>query len=982
MKFPNLAIGVLSIILQAPLFATTQAVPGPYFPDPVYIQLKSHNFSTETIDEVYDIGFRGFRRGMYWNAVETEKGVYDFSAWQKEFDHAKAKGMRICVSLFGGNPLYEDDGKGGIQTEAGRKGFANFSAAAAEHFKDYPIIWEIWNEPNVRSFWRKDGKHNSEPYADEYTALVIETTKTIHKKVPDAFVIAGSVSNYWQPSYEWTEYCFQKGILDCGIQGWSVHPYGVKTPEEFAVGHTITRDLLQKYGKPNLLMFDTERGFSIKQHIGGGEIPSEGWSGGSADKAHVYQAWHYVRQYMMDQMYGIRATVWYQWDGDKFGIKPGFKVPVEDAAKAMHEQLSGYKYIKRLPSDNERDFVMLWESKAGERQLVVWTSAPPQSSPDETLDHSITLDGASGSFTRVDLYGNQSTVSGSPLELAVTGAPQYIVLPDGVAPNGSSVVPGSMQKPKTGELITSAAEVGGKDLGLFTSGNEWKLKQNNGDGSFALGKDGNNPIGIVTYDFTNSTPNKPAYLMAQVDTNISAEAGALHLNARTPIRQPITFRFIDSTGQNLQHKTKTKGTGDWEPIIVPLDKQFESWGGANDRTIHFPIKQIKIGIVRTDQSATGKVELADLITAAGNKGSDGTQASARSSGAQESVQVATVPASHGSELNLFATGASWKLRKNNATGSIVLKDNVGVVSYQFQSGKKGNLVAITDTSIPEFTEFNLNAIASAQQSITVRFIDSTRQTLQARIKLKGTGEWEPFKILADRKFESWGGANDGKIHFPIQQIQLGVNAPSDGTTIGAVQFAGFSTTGSDSRSTPQASATPVTQPAPTTSAASSAPISVAAAPAISGSDLNLFAPGAKWKLKKNKGDGSISLENNVGVVAYDFQPGAKGNLVATTTTDIPQFNEFNMDVLASTQQSITVRFVDSTKQNLQARIKPKGTGQWESFKILADRKFESWGGANDGKIHFPIQQLKLSVSSPSDGSTTGAVQLANFSTIN
>lgn len=441
MKISACILGALTMVLKTQLFANPEGLPAPYFPDPVFIQLKTHNFSVQTIDEIYEVGYRGFRRGLYWNVVEIEKGTYDFSKWQTEFDHAQAKGMRICVSLFGGNKLYENDGKGGIQTEGGRKGYANFAAAAAEHFKGYPILWEIWNEPNVRSFWRKDGKHNSEPYAKEYTALVKEATQAILKQVPDAYVLAGSVSNYWQPSYNWTEFCFQKGILDCGIKGWSVHPYGVKTPEEFSIGHTITRDLLKQYGKPDLLMFNTERGFSIKQHMGLGEIPSEGWSGGSADRAHVYQAWHYVRQFMMDQMHNVRYTVWYQWDGDKFGIKPGFKVPVEDAARAMHRQLAGYKFIKRIPSDNERDYVVLWENQSGDRQLVVWTSPPAKSSPDETLDHSITLTGANGSFTRIDLYGNESSVSGSPLKLAVTGAPQYILLPNGVVPAGSKVVP-------------------------------------------------------------------------------------------------------------------------------------------------------------------------------------------------------------------------------------------------------------------------------------------------------------------------------------------------------------------------------------------------------------------------------------------------------------------------------------------------------------------------------------------------------------
>ena len=109
------------------------------------------------------------------------------------------------------------------------------------------MLWEIWNEPNVRTFWRKSGTHNSEEFAAEYTALVQAVAPAMLKADPGCFVMAGSVSNYWEPSYAWTEHCFKKGILTSGIRGWSTHPYGVSTPEEFAVGHARMRELLKKY---------------------------------------------------------------------------------------------------------------------------------------------------------------------------------------------------------------------------------------------------------------------------------------------------------------------------------------------------------------------------------------------------------------------------------------------------------------------------------------------------------------------------------------------------------------------------------------------------------------------------------------------------------------------------------------------------------------------------------------------------------------
>lgn len=435
-----LTVGSLMTVLTSR--ADDQALPSPFFPDPVIVQLKTENFDIPTIDRIYDMGFRGFRRAIYWSGADLGDGVYDFSKWDQEFKHAHEKGMKMVVVWFGNNKIHEDDpGVGGIQTEAGRQAFARFAAAAAEHYKDYDIMWEVWNEPNVRTFWRKNKKavgsvppamHNSEAFADEYTALVKAIAKAVLEKDPDAFILAGSVSNYWTPSYEWTEYCFQKGILDCGIKGWSVHPYGVKRPEDFTEGHDITRGLLKKYGHPDMPMVNTERGFSIDKHQGGGEIANEGWSGGPAELAHIFQAWHYVRQFMMDQVHGLRATSWYELGGDKFGLVKDR--PVVTAAKVMSTQLDGYQYVRRLASADPLDYVLLWQTRDGAGKLVAWTAPPPGGAPDQARNHDILVEGVQGDIAVVDLAGKSSTVSGAPAVFPVSGSPLYIELPDGVTP--------------------------------------------------------------------------------------------------------------------------------------------------------------------------------------------------------------------------------------------------------------------------------------------------------------------------------------------------------------------------------------------------------------------------------------------------------------------------------------------------------------------------------------------------------------------
>jgi len=570
----------------------SQTIPGP-----VFVQLKTNNFDIETIDRIYDMGFRGLRRGIYWDQVEKENGVYDFSAWDKEFAHARDKGMTIIGCFFGNNKIHEDDGRGGIQTEEGRKGFAAFAAAAVEHYKDYPILWEIWNEPNVRTFWRNDGMHNTEPFAEEYTALVKEVMKAVLQKHPDAFVMAGSVSNYWQPSYEWTGMCFQKGILDTGIKAWSVHPYGVKTPEEFAIGHKITRDLLAKYGKPDLIMLNTERGFALREHQGGGEVANEGWSGGSASDAQIYQAWHYVRQFMADQLAGVQLTTWYELGGDEgFALDPGS--PVEKAAIVMSRELAGFKFVKRIPSDNPLDYAVLFENSEGARKLVAWTSPPAAASPDQTLDHPALLLGVSGNLQVVDIAGSASTISGDPAQVDLTGSPLYVTLPGGAEVTLLKALPGEGQKIS--------------DFPIFEENAAWEFIKNTGDGSFNMEKDGDENIGVLEYDFSQSTTANIPYVMASSGTPVEEGYRTILLSARSKAPQRLTFRLVDATGQNHQFKTSINGTGDWERVSIPLDRKLESWGGDSDGEKHFPTQSFVISVPRnSEDQQSGKIEFAN-----------------------------------------------------------------------------------------------------------------------------------------------------------------------------------------------------------------------------------------------------------------------------------------------------------------------------------------------------------------------------------
>ena len=563
------AVAAIALMVAAGVVAYADALPRPGVPDSCGIQLKTHNFTVETLDHVHRLGFRIVRRGFYWKTVEQQKGVYDFSAYDAQMAHARELGLIVVGTLFSGNPLYGED-RGGVLTEEGRAGFASFAAAAAKHYKDQHVLWEVWNEPNVRTFWRKDGTHNSEPFAAEYTALVKATVPAMLAADPDAFVMAGSVSNYWEPSYQWTEFCFRGGILESGIKGWSVHPYGVKTPEEFGIGHARTRELLRKYGAPDMPLLDTERGFAVKES-------EEGWSGGSPERAREFQAWHFVRQFLVDQMHGVALT---------------FRV-VDGTGQTL-------QFKTRLAGTGA------WEPVAIplDRKLEHWDGAN-----DGKVHFPITALVLSVPKPREGEVKGKVEYAG----FAVAGGSAAPVSAPPTAPPPSAA-PRPAARATAGAPAAPAAPAGGGDLKLFEAGAQWAFERNTGQGSFTLGTaDDGRPVGVLAYDFTAAKAKGTPYVLAVGAVNIPQGPSRVTLQVRAEQAQRLTFRVVDSTDQTHQFKTRV-GAGAWEGVSIPLDRKLEHWGGAADGTIHYPITKLIVSVPKPEGAAAGKVELSNAAT--------------------------------------------------------------------------------------------------------------------------------------------------------------------------------------------------------------------------------------------------------------------------------------------------------------------------------------------------------------------------------
>jgi len=150
------------------------------------------------------------------------------------------------------------------------------------------------------------------------------------------------------------------------------------------------------------------------------------------------------------------------------------------------------------------------------------------------------------------------------------------------------------------------------------------------------------------------------------------------------------------------------------------------------------------------------------------------------------------------DIEVFKPGTEWIFLKNTAEGSFTLGvddagEPIGTMHYDFTNSKSRStpyVLAHAAVDIAEGArEVSLNARSTVAQNLTFRLVDSTDQTHQYKGRISGSGKWETIRIPLIRRLEHWGGAADGKIHFPIKQIVFSVPLPGEDTKAGQVEYA-------------------------------------------------------------------------------------------------------------------------------------------------------------------------------------------------
>jgi len=407
-------LGSVAVLAWLPVAAAPSGLPQQRVPLPFGVNIHFTDPKPGEMEQLAAGGFKFVRMDFVWSSVEREKGVYDFSAYDRLMKALDQYKIRPLFILDYSNQLYEPEHS--VRTAEGRKAFAAFAAAAAKRYAGRGVLWEIWNEPNIEPFWRP------QPSAEDYAALAIEAARAIRKADPKATILAPASSGF---PWEFFETIFKRGLLN-EIDAVSVHPYRQEAPETAGADYARLRELIAKYtpaGK-KIPIVSGEWGYSLCYRYAGQRVSPE------------LQAQFLVRQWLFNMAEGVLLSIWYDWHDDgpdpnetehNFGtVTYDYKPkPAYIAAQTLTRELNGYTLRKRLETPSPSDYVLVFV-KGSDVKLAAWTTGEK---------HPLQIPAVADSTVVVSMLGSRSTIHaqgtgrGKTYTVELSGSPIYIELP-------------------------------------------------------------------------------------------------------------------------------------------------------------------------------------------------------------------------------------------------------------------------------------------------------------------------------------------------------------------------------------------------------------------------------------------------------------------------------------------------------------------------------------------------------------------------
>jgi hypothetical protein len=179
---------------------------------------------SDELDAVVGSGATWVRVDFPWTTVEPTRGSYNWSDLDRVTAAAAERGLKV-LALPAYSPAWARGACGSDKCPpTSPDDFARFVAAAgARYASDRVQAWEIWNEPNIPSFW------SPRPDADAYARLLKAAVPALRATRPDAYIVSAGLSPAYTDGTSIAPVDFVRRLYAAGamrgVDAVGIHPY-------------------------------------------------------------------------------------------------------------------------------------------------------------------------------------------------------------------------------------------------------------------------------------------------------------------------------------------------------------------------------------------------------------------------------------------------------------------------------------------------------------------------------------------------------------------------------------------------------------------------------------------------------------------------------------------------------------------------------------------------------------------------------------
>lgn len=300
------------------------------------------------------IGIEWDRFDFWWGVIEPEPGRFEWAFPDRVIDFYARHHLQMLPIL-----CYHSNWSSGQAPadEKERQRFAHYVYQVVSRYKDRVHFWEIWNEPNIPTFWKP------KPDPQQYALLLKSAYASAKRADPEAKIIGGVTS---MADLNFLEAIYRAGAWD-SMDIVSIHPYsfgGSPTEQRLDLILNTVHNFMRKIGRPKPLWI-TEIGYIAR----------------TPDEEKV-QASNLIQAYAIALSHQVQKVFWFcltDWE-EQWGILKADGQPkaAYQAYRLLTQYLKGARFVGYLPSPGDwRDWRQVWQ-KGHKVFLLLWTAGPRQ----------------------------------------------------------------------------------------------------------------------------------------------------------------------------------------------------------------------------------------------------------------------------------------------------------------------------------------------------------------------------------------------------------------------------------------------------------------------------------------------------------------------------------------------------------------------------------------------------------------------------